>query len=89
MADLTVSLPDPIRQFVEAEAAAKGFANPGDYVQDIIYRAYRDKARKELEAKLVEGVEELEQGDAAEMTAEDWAEIHADVEKSFQERKTG
>jgi Arc/MetJ-type ribon-helix-helix transcriptional regulator len=34
MTDMTVSLPEPVKQFVDSEAAAAGFASSGDYVQD-------------------------------------------------------
>lgn len=89
MTEITVSLPDPINQFVEAEAAALGFASPREYVEHVVCRACASKARPELEAKLLEGLDALDRGDAEEMTAEDWAEIRADVEKAFREKKTG
>ena len=60
MTSLTVPLPDPMKRFVEDEAAAAGFANPVDFVHDLICRAQRDKARKDLEAKLLEAVDALD-----------------------------
>jgi hypothetical protein len=42
-----------------------------------------DQAKRDLNAKLMEGLEELERGECAEMTEEEWAEIRREVEVSF------
>ena len=87
MTNLTVSLPESVKQFVDTEAAAGGFANSGDYLQDLILRAYREKARQQLEAKLLRRVEGVDRGEVADMTQEDWDEIRAEVERSHQKRE--
>lgn len=72
MATIQVSLTEPLRAFVEAEAAARGFASPEEYVQDVIGEARKRKMRAELETLALEG---LASGPAEPMTQADWIEV--------------
>jgi antitoxin ParD1/3/4 len=76
MATLEISLPDDMRAFVESQAAREGHESVGEYIRALIREAQRRRARQELEAKLLEG---LESGPDVEMTREDWASLRAEA----------
>jgi antitoxin ParD1/3/4 len=66
---MTISLPDPLKQFVEQQVSAGGYASAEEYIGALV-EAERERAR--IEEFIVEG---LESGPATEMTAEDWEDI--------------
>ncbi|WP_028794455.1 type II toxin-antitoxin system ParD family antitoxin [Thalassobaculum salexigens] len=58
MATMNVSLPDPMKHWVEAQARSGRYSNASDYVRDLIRRDQEraaDIAR--LQAVIMEGVE--------------------------------
>ena len=56
MATMNVSLPDPMKEWVEAQVRTGHYSNASDYVRDLIRRdqEYRDK-REVLVKALIEG----------------------------------
>ncbi len=76
MDDLSVPLPDSLGEFVERQAAERGYRNPADYVYDLIRQAQRYQSEEHLEALLIQG---LDSGDATEMTAGEWESIRSEV----------
>lgn len=52
---LTISLSEPLKSFVEEQAAAAGYS-PGDYILSLINAERIRKAQATLEAALVEGL---------------------------------
>lgn len=54
MATMTVSLPDPMKEWIEAQIQKGEYASTSDYVRDLVRR---DRARREQELT----VEELRQ----------------------------
>lgn len=78
MATMNVSLPDKMKQWVEAQAEGGRYANASDYVRDLIRRDQeRAEARAELQALIDEG---LNSG-ISDRTMEDiWAEAMGDYE---------
>lgn len=57
MATMNVSLPDPMKEWVEAQAGTGRFANASDYVRDLIRRD-QDRTAKiaELQRLIDEGL---------------------------------
>jgi antitoxin ParD1/3/4 len=55
MATMNVSLPDPMKVWVERQSAAGAYANSSDYVRDLIRR---DQARAEAIARMQALVDE-------------------------------
>lgn len=81
MTNLTVSLPDTLSAYLQAQVAAGHYNSPDDYIQALIQQ---DKARNEhLEPLLLEG---LESGDATPMTAADWDTIRSTVQQNQSHR---
>ena len=75
MTTMNISLPEEMRSFIEGEMAQEGFASASEYLRALIREAQRRRARQELEAKLLEGL----QGPAVEMTREDWDSIRREA----------
>jgi antitoxin ParD1/3/4 len=75
MTTMNISLPDEMKVFVEAQMAHEGYASASEYVRALIRDAQRRKARQELEAKLLEGLE----GPEVEMDRADWDSIRREA----------
>ncbi|MEN3950044.1 type II toxin-antitoxin system ParD family antitoxin [Iodidimonas sp. SYSU 1G8] len=65
MASMNVSLPEPLKAWVEAQAKTGRYANASDYVRDLIRRD-QDRASKidALQTLITEGIES---GEAREL----------------------
>ena len=58
MATVTISLPDPMKEWVEAEVGNGQYSGVSDYIRDLIRRDQNARARQEaLVQALVEGEE--------------------------------
>ncbi|MET4701127.1 antitoxin ParD1/3/4 [Constrictibacter sp. MBR-5] len=58
MATMNVSLPDPMKDWVEAQAATGRYSNASDYVRDLIRRDQERVAKlAELQQLIAEGLE--------------------------------
>ena len=58
MATMNVSLPDPMKDWVEAQAATGRYSNASDYVRDLIRRDQERVAQlAELQQLITEGLE--------------------------------
>lgn len=58
MATMNVSLPDPMKEWVEARAKTGRYSNASDYVRDLIRKDQdRQAALDELQALVTEGME--------------------------------
>ncbi len=71
MTTMNISLPEEMKAFVETQMAQEGYASASEYLRGLIREAQIRRAKQELEAKLLEGM----QGPAVEMTREDWDSI--------------
>lgn len=58
MATMNVSLPDPMKDWVEAQASTGRFSNASDYVRDLIRRD-QERADKiaQMQGLITEGIE--------------------------------
>lgn len=72
MATMNISLPDPMKEFVETQAQKEGFGTVSEYLRSIIREVQKREAREDLEAKLKEG---LESDPAAPLTSQEWDAI--------------
>jgi antitoxin ParD1/3/4 len=85
MATLTVELTDDLRAFVEEQSVREGYESPGDFVVDIIQKAYRrDERRRRVEKLLLDG---LNSGEATPLDAEEWASIRREVEERLSKER--
>ena len=56
MTTLTISLPDSLKTFIDAEVAAKGFGNVSEYIRTLLREAQAKEQEARLEALLLEGL---------------------------------
>ena len=70
--ELTISLPESMKEFIEREVAEGHYSTPSEYVRDLVEEALDRKNEERLEKLLLEG---LDSGPATPMTREDWDEI--------------
>ena len=75
MTTMNISVPDEMKAFVEAEMAQEGYASASEYLRALIRDAQKRRARQELEAKLLEGL----QGPPVQMTRDDWDSIQREA----------
>jgi antitoxin ParD1/3/4 len=71
MTTMNISLPDEMKVFVEAQMAREGYASASEYVRALIREAQKRQAKRELDAKLLEGL----QGPTVVMDRDDWDSI--------------
>jgi antitoxin ParD1/3/4 len=76
MTTMNISIPDEMKAFVEAQMTEEGFTSASEYLHALIREAQKRRAKRDLEAKLLEG---LESGPATPMTREDWLAMRAEA----------
>ena len=92
MTTMNISLPEEMKAFVETQMAHDGFASASEYLRALIREEQRRQAKRELEAKLLAGLE----GPVVEMTRADWesirqeaAELHREIQIGVQQADQG
>ena len=86
MTTLNISLPEPLKAFVEQQAAKEGYSTVSEYLRVIIRNLQlRQTAKEELDARLLEGV----RSPARRLTDEHWAELEQKVRKRSPELGQG
>ena len=78
MATMNISLPDPLKQFVDEEVREGGFASTSDYMRDLVRQRQRTKAAEFLRQLIAEG---MASGSAGEVTAETFEQMRKDLRK--------
>ena len=76
MASLHISLSDEMRTFVDEQVRGGAYHNHSEYVRDLIRHDQERKAREQVDALLLEG---LNSGQPAPLTADDWQQIREQV----------
>jgi antitoxin ParD1/3/4 len=56
MATLTISLPDSLKAFIDAQIATKGYGNVSEYFRSLLRAAQAKEEEARLEALLLEGL---------------------------------
>ncbi|HUD59047.1 MAG TPA: ribbon-helix-helix domain-containing protein [Acetobacteraceae bacterium] len=56
MTTVTISLPDSLKAFVEAQLATKGYGNVSEYFRSLLREAQAKEQAARLEALLLEGL---------------------------------
>ena len=86
MQSMNISLPEPMKEFVDGQIATGRYSSVSEYIRELIRADEKRKAEDQLEAFLLEGLV----GDEAALTPNDWQAIRrealAQVKKA---RKTG
>lgn len=84
MATMTISLPEPLRSFVENQVAEAGYGTASEYLRELIRADQKRRAEEKLEQLLLEG---LNSGPATPLTKADLDEVRRTVRKRIAERQ--
>ena len=74
MATMNISLPEPMRDWVEEQVKLGSFGNASEYIRSLIRQDQKQRAQEALEAKLLEG---LNSGPATPWSKKNVEEIKA------------
>lgn len=56
MSEITIELPDELREFVQEQAVRDGLSSPGAFIRHLLESEQKRRAREKLEEMLLEGV---------------------------------
>ena len=69
MTSLSISLPEPLKEYLETQAKERGYDTPSDYISALVREDQERKAEQRIEALLLEGVNS---GEPIEVTPQYW-----------------
>jgi len=72
---MNISLPDEMKAFIESQMTADGYASASEFLRTLIREEQRRRARRELESKLLEGL----QGPAVVVDRAEWDSIRQEA----------
>lgn len=75
MQTMNISLPDPLKEFVDGQIAEGHYSSASEYVRELIRADEQRKARQALEAALLEGLNSAE----SVLSDDDWKAIRAEA----------
>lgn len=83
MQTMNISLPDPLKEFVDHQIAEGRYSSVSEYVRELIRDDEKRKAELRLEALLLEGLESEE----SELTRRDFDDIRKQALAQLKRRK--
>ena len=85
MVTMNISLPESMRDFIEAQITKGGYGTVSEYMRALVREAQKreEQEKLELEAKLLIALKQ----EAKEMTDEDWKEIRRQVRRRYGKTK--
>ena len=83
MQSMNISLPKPLKKFVDVQIKQGRYSSVSEYVRELIRADEKRKATEELEAKLLEGLS----GPESELTPADWSAIRNEALAQLKARK--
>lgn len=83
MQTMNISLPEPLKEFVDHQIAEGRYSSASEYIRELIRDDEKRKAEERLETLLLEGLESEE----SELTPRDFAEIRKQALAEFKRRK--
>ena len=83
MQTMNISLPDPLKQFVDGQIAQGRYSSASEYVRELIRADEKRKAEDKLEALLLEGLNSPESA----LKGSTWAAVRKEALAQLQARK--
>lgn len=83
MAELTIKIPDAMKEFLDHKAQENKFAGPSDYALALLADAIRLEKKRQLEKELLECLDEYERGECTEVTPEFWQKLREDYSRKY------
>lgn len=75
METMNISLPDPMKRFVDAQVASGRYGSVSEYMRELIRLDEKRKAQEQLEGLLLEGLN----SSVSEMLPQDWKDLRNHV----------
>ena len=88
MATMTVSLPDPMKEWIERQVATGDYASASDYVRDLVRQDHARREREERRLTLDELRALIAESVASGPSDKSVADIFADAQRVARERGT-
>lgn len=85
MTSINISVPEQMREWVEAQVAAGRYGNTSEYFRHLIRKDQSEEAERRLENLLLEG---LASGEPSEVTPEFWEAKRKGLIRRFQKKHT-
>ena len=85
MQTMNISLPDPMKQYVEEQVTVGDYSSASEYMRELVRADQKRNAREQLELTLLES---LAEGEAEEVTPEFWSTLRAELGKRAKARQT-
>jgi len=82
MESMNISLPEPLKQFVDGQISSGRYSSASEYVRELIRADEKRKAEEELQAKLLEGLNTPE----SLLTKDEWKAIRNEAVARVQAR---
>ena len=83
MQSMNISLPGPMKNFVEAEVVSGGYGTASEFIRELLREAQKRKGRARVDALLLEGL----QSEANELTQADWKNLKRRLRLRSRSRK--
>lgn len=83
MQSMNISLPDPLKQFVDGQVSTDRDSTVSEYMRKLIRADEKRKVEEQLVAKLLEGLSSAE----SKLTAADWSAIRKEALARVDARK--
>jgi antitoxin ParD1/3/4 len=83
MQSMNISLPEPLKQYVDGQISTGRYSSASEYVRELIRADEERKAEEQPEAKLPEGL----QGEVTAFTPDDWSAIRTEALAKVQARR--
>jgi antitoxin ParD1/3/4 len=84
MTTVTISIPDPLKGFIQKQIKSKGFGNVSEYFRTLIRKAQEEESDAKLQALLLEG---LNSGEDTEITREFWKDLKSEAAHLLKKRR--
>jgi antitoxin ParD1/3/4 len=81
---MNVSLPAPLKEWVQRQVEERGFSTASEYVRDVLRRQREDAARAAVDVRLTDAINS---GESTPMTRRDWDRIRAEGLKRARGRR--
>jgi antitoxin ParD1/3/4 len=72
---MNISLPAPLKQWVEKQVSKKGYSTASEYVRDVLRREQDQEARAWIDSRLAAAIQS---GESTPLTQADWDRIGAE-----------
>jgi|SRR5579859_5500523 len=84
MQTMNISLPDPMKQYVEEQVAAGAYSSASEYIRELVRADQKRQAKEQLEQVLLSA---LDSGDPIEATSEWWSSLRQEIRERSKARQ--